>query len=352
MRRMMPIVVTLLAALSFASTAAAAPLRPGELASTEAVLRWINSYRHKPDPANMPAAVQAMSQLSVLRDPETAGVYVGFVAGVLAANPARIDALMTRLLAVPSEDRWVIVRAIAYSGLPEWKDVLHRFADRLPDQRVLIDEYVAGTLPVLDAVPLEKTKPGFLDKVRHYVSPDTYFGEPAPPPRQLAFEGSPELLDTLWGFYFATGAPAPIKRMIPMLAWADNHDDLDKLTIGSMTKYTLASNAARDPALLAMLKASAEHQSKEVTPVLRDVIHAAETVDSARIRKDALAAMDELKRKGPGYRRQVSWWGQVGEGAVGVGCVVAAAVNAVAFGLPCVIGGAAGSAALHYWDAQ
>lgn len=350
MRRIVSIVVAL---LSFSVvTATAAPLRPGELASSDAVLRWINTYRLKPDPANMPAAMQAMSQLSGLRDPESAGVHVGFVAGVLGANPARTDALVSKLLALPSEDRWVIVRAIAYSGLPDWKDVLRRFADRMPAQQVLIDEYVAGKLPILDTVPLEKTKPGLVDKMRHYVDPDTYFGEAPPPPRQIVFEGSPELLDTLWGFYFATGAPAPIHRMIPMLAWADDHDELDKLTIGSMTKYTLASNAARDPALLAMLKAAAAHQSKAVTPVLRDVIHAAETVDAARIRKDALAAMDELKRKGPGYRRQVSWWGQIGEGAVGAGCVVAAALNAVAFGLPCVIGGAAGSAALHYWDAQ
>jgi hypothetical protein len=38
--------------------------------------------------------------------------------------------------------------------------------------------------------------------------------------------------------------------------------------------------------------------------------------------------------------------------ALSVGCVAAAATGQVAFGLPCVIGGAASSAALKMWGAQ
>ncbi len=353
MRRMISVLVALVVSIPLGPLAAAGTaLRPGELGSSEAVLRWINSYRHRPNPGNMPAAVLAASQLTGFREPETAGVYVGFVAGVLGNNPQRADELVFKLLALPSEDRWLIVRAIAYSGLPGWKDLLARFAARLTAQQVLVEEYRSGKLPTLNEVPLERTKPGLVDKVRHYMDPDTYFGESAPPARQVAFEGSPELLDALWGLYFATGASAPITRMLPMLAWAQDRDEVDKLTIGSMAKYTLASNASRDQELLAMLKTVLAQQPKEVAPVLRDVIEAAETVDAARIRREALAAIDELKRKGPGYRREISWWGQVGEGAVGVGCVVAAALGQIALGLPCVIGGAAGSAALHYWDAQ
>ena len=43
-------------------------------------------------------------------------------------------------------------------------------------------------------------------------------------------------------------------------------------------------------------------------------------MEGARIRKDALAAIEELKAKGPGYKREVSLWGKVGAGALAVGC--------------------------------
>jgi hypothetical protein len=69
------------------------------------------------------------------------------------------------------------------------------------------------------------------------------------------------------------------------------------------------------------------------------------------VRKEAFAALEEFKRKGPGWRRKVSWWGQVGEGALALGCLGAAVAGQVEFGLPCVVGGALTSAALKYWAA-
>ena len=45
-------------------------------------------------------------------------------------------------------------------------------------------------------------------------------------------------------------------------------------------------------------------------------------------------------------------WGQVGEGALAVGCIVAAVAGQVEFGIPCVIGGVATSAAIRLYDGQ
>jgi hypothetical protein len=83
-----------------------------------------------------------------------------------------------------------------------------------------------------------------------------------------------------------------------------------------------------------------------------DVIEAAETVDTTRVRKEALAAISELQRKGPGYKRDGTFWGQVGQGAIALGCIAAATTGHVELGLPCVIGGAASSAALNFWSTQ
>jgi hypothetical protein len=82
------------------------------------------------------------------------------------------------------------------------------------------------------------------------------------------------------------------------------------------------------------------------------VIDAADTVETAKLRKEAMAAIEELRRKGPAYRRNVSWWGQIGQGALAVGCIAAAATGQVYLGLPCVITGGVSSAALTSWEKQ
>ncbi len=119
-----------------------------------------------------------------------------------------------------------------------------------------------------------------------------------------------------------------------------------------MAKFTLASNALRDTKLLAMLKHANEHQPKRVAGALKEVITAAETVETSRLRKEAMASIDEMRRKGPAYKRDVSRWGQIGIGALSLGCIGAAAMGQVALGLPCVVGGAMSQAGLRYWESQ
>ncbi len=345
MRRIIiAIVITLLTTPVFA--APAAPLPPGAFASREAVLGWMNGYRAKRDFANVADAMQALSTLGVFRDPENAGAFVGFLAGVIAANPGRTNDLIGKLLALPANDQWVIVQAIAYSGRPDWKNLLAQFAPRMPTRQLMIQKYVDGRLPTLDQAGFEKS-PGTFDKLRGAFT----FGEQ--PAKKAMLTPSPMLLDVLWGYYFATGSYSPaVSRIIALLSWSKDRDDVDRLTLGGMARYTLAANAAHDAKLLAMLKGVAKHYPKEMKGRLDEVIEAAETVDLARLRKEATAAIDELKRKGPGYRRDISFWGQVGEGALALGCIAAAAVGQVEFGIPCVVGGAVTAASLRVWDSQ
>jgi hypothetical protein len=166
----------------------------------------------------------------------------------------------------------------------------------------------------------------------------------------VRLEATSEVLDTLWGYYFATGSYGPVGRILRMLPWTKDRDSADKLTVGSMAKYTLASNAAHDPDLLAMLRREVAREPDDVKPVLKEIIEAVDTMEIAHLRKEALAAIDDLKRKGPGSKRDLSTWGQIGQGAVALGCVAAAATGQVEIGIPCVVGGALGSAALNYWS--
>ena len=325
----------------------AAPLRAGELGSREAILGWMNGYRTKREPGHVPEAVQAMSKLGLLKDSENAGVFVGFMAGIIGTNPGQAEVLIGKMFPLPPEDQWALVQAIAYSGLPDWKGVLGRVADRMPSRSLMIGKYLKGELATLDQAGFEKT-PGAFDKLGGYLGLD---GKPKEKKAVLA--PSPALLDLLWGYYCATGEFNPaVSRLIALLSWSTDRDDVDKLTLGGMAKYTLAANAARDPKLLAMLKSVAKHYPKDMKAHLDEVIEAAETVDFARLRKNALASIEELKRKGPGSKRDISFWGQVGEGTLALGCIAAAALGQVEFGIPCVVGGAMTSAGLRFWDPQ
>jgi hypothetical protein len=333
----------LVAVLLIPSIAISPALSAPEQSSAEAVLGWINQYRLKPEPHRVPAAIKAAGRAGAFKDPEKAGVYVGFLAGFLNANPARAEETITKILPLPPEQQWIVVRSIAYSGLKNWKAILHAFKMHMPGRVPMVDKYLAGELPTLDQIDYKKDEPSALAKLF----------KKANAPKPVLLEPTPDTIDTLWGFYFATGAYGPIARIVAMLPWTKESDDVERLTLGGMAKYTLASNASRDHELLKMLKWSAKNpeQDKDTAKALVEIVSAAETMDTARIRKEAVAAIEELKRKGPGSRRKLAGWGQIGQGALALGCIGAAVAGAVALGLPCVIGGAASSAVLN-WATQ
>jgi hypothetical protein len=321
--------------------AAVASAPNATLSSTQSILKWINAYRHKPEPDALPAVVRALSGMQAFKDAESSGPYIGFIAGVLGDNPDRAETLIAKMLPIDPADHWVLVRAIAYSGLKDWREMLATFVDRMATRRTMIDQYLDGKLPTLEQIDYRAEKPGMLDKIKvslHLEKPN----------KKVALDPTPELIDVLWGYYLATGGYAPIEKILKLLPLANDHDNVDNLTTGSAAKFTLASNAVRDTDLLGMLKWSLKSQPQDVAVVLKDVIQTAETVDTVHMRKESLAAIEELREKGPSSKRELSGWGQIGQGALSMGCVVAAATGQIELGIPCVIGGAAYTAGLQY----
>lgn len=281
----------------------------------EELLAWVNGYRLKPEPERLPEAVRAMSRFGVTKDMDQAGVYIGFAAGVIGSNPDKAERLIAKMFPLPSEDQVLIIKAIAYSGLPDWKDLLIKFVERMPARKVLIDKYLFANKPVL---------------------------------ADLRIEQDQAAIDANWGYYFATGAEAPVSRIVHALKLSIDKDDVEKLTIGAMAKWTLAQNASRDSDLLAILKATPIDDRPELRAPLNEVIEAAETLELAKIRRQALASIEELRIKGPEKVRNYNWWGQAGQTVLALGCVAAGALGQVQFGIPCVVGGALSTAALKY----
>jgi hypothetical protein len=319
-------------------------------ASLGVVQQWIYNYRAKPDYAHVPAAVRVLFHSQTFKEPENAGIYLGFIAGAIGSNPAKADKLIASFFPVAPEDEWVIVRAIAYSGHPDWRNMLRRVAPRMPGRRAMIDAYLSAKLPVLNEIPLEETRPGMMDKLKNTFTKNPFAKEEKKVNTTISFAGSQDLLDTLWGYYFATGSNMPIKRIVEMLPWSKSRDTVDKLTVGSMARYTLASYAIRDSKLRELLRSELSRAKEPIKAPLAEVVEAADTVQIGALRRDALAAVEDLKAKGSDARRNLDFWGQAGVGAVALGCVSAAALGAVAVAIPCVIGGSASQGLLSFWQ--
>jgi hypothetical protein len=348
MRADFRIAAALVAVVMLGNTAQAA--RPGPaLDSLQASVDWINDYRRTHDLKRAPLAIRALSNFGGLKNPESSGVYVGFIAGLIGSHPDEADRLIDKMLPVREEDQWVIVRAIAYSGLPDWKDVMRRHAYQLDARQLMIADYLNGRLPPLTALEI-KPSPTTWQRMKEAFA----IGWPGEKKstRPIVLEPSQEVLDALWGYYLASGSYGPVLRMVEMLPWSKDRDNVDKLTVGSMAKFTLATNASRDKQLLDKLRTirNAKSQTKDTRALLDEVIHAAEVADAAALRKEALAAIEQLKIKGPHYKKEISTWAKVGQGTLAVGCVAAAVMGQVYLGLPCVIGGGATSAALYYMN--
>jgi hypothetical protein len=280
----------------------------------EQVLHWINDYRRNPAPERLAEVYKAMRDLGLLKDVEGAGIYVGFMAGIIGANPDKAEKLIADMFPMPPPDQVVVVKAIAFSGLAEWKELLGKFVERMPARQIVIDRYLSGKLPVLRDLPLD----------------------------------NPIAVDANWGYYFATGSSEPIQRLVRGLSWSRDKNNVEKLTIGSVVKWTLANNASRDNELLDYLKTSVPHQPDEVEVPLKDIIESCETFELAHIRKQALDSIEELKKKGSEASRNFAWWGQAGQTAMTLGCVAAGAAAQVSAGMPCVVGSALSTAGLKY----
>lgn len=312
--------VVLLAGVMLATAVAAiaAPHRKAppvaSFASAEAVLAWISGYTARPEPQRLPAAVHALIAGGAFKDIDQAGMYIGFIAGVLNTDPAGARKLVTAMFPMAPEHQVVVIKAIALSGLADWKTLLGEVAERMPARAAMVEKYLYRKAPTLD----------------------------------ITREAGAFAIDANWGFYFATGSDVPVVRIIRTLAWASDKSDLERLTLGSMAKWTLATNAQRSLDLLRTCKGAMAGQPKEVSVHLADAIDAAETYEISRLRRSALASIDEVKTKGPQGGSGWQWWGQTGTTVLALGCVVASALGQAEIGIPCVVGGALASAGTRY----
>ena len=304
----------------------AAPEPQGAFTSPERLMDWISNYRKHKNPSRVPAAVHAMQDYGLFADEEKAWFCTGFIAGVLGSNPRDGPALVPRMFPMPDKEQAVIIRAIAYSGRPDWRELLEKNSSRMPLRRPLIDDFLAGKRPALMELPLD-----------HGGSPGIY---------------------ALWGYYVATGQYEPVVRIIQALRWSKKKEDsrfsfrkvfsgwghdpsaVEKITTGGTAKWTLASYAERDRQLLNLYRAESARQPEEIAKPLKDVIEAAEIFESEKIRKDQFGAIEDAQKQQMTNEAGMTKGATAGSIAIATGCVAATALGQAYIALPCVLGGA------------
>src|SRR5262249_22964947 len=144
--------------------------------SSEAGLRWIKDYREHPEPRAVPGLIRALSERGAFKEPESSGVYLGFMAGVLGSNPKTAKALISEILPLSFEDQWFLVRAVAYSGLPNWRELMLFMVEKMPERHVMIEYYLNGKLPTLEKIRLEVARESTWDKWKRAFDKETYTG--------------------------------------------------------------------------------------------------------------------------------------------------------------------------------
>jgi len=305
------------------------PAKPAQQASFDTpqrLLDWVSNYRKHPDLWRVPDAVHAMLDFGLFGDEEKQWFCIGFIAGILGANPNDGPALVTRMFPMPDKEQEVIIRAIVYSGRPDWRSLLEKNSSRMPLRGPLIDDFLNGKRPALMDLPLE--------------------------------QGGAAGIYALWGYYVATGQHQPVMRIMQALKWSKNDEDsnfsfrkifsgwssdpsaYDKISTGGTAKWTLASYAERDRELIGLYRAEYERQPPEVAKPLKDVIEAAELFESEKIRKDQFGAIEDAQQRKLSAEAGMSKGMTAGSLAIATGCVAATALGQAQIAIPCVIGGA------------
>jgi hypothetical protein len=304
----------------------AAPEPQAAFSSAEKLLDWVTNYRKHPNPSRVPAAVHAMRDFGLFGDEDKEWFCIGFIAGVLGTTPKDGPALIPRMFPMPDKEQAVIIRAIAYSERPDWRDLLEKNSARMPLRRPLIDDFLQGKRPTLMELPL--------------------------------VDGGSSGIYALWGYYVATGQHEPVVRIMQALQWSRKKDDssfsfkkifsgwgrdpsaVEKITTGGTAKWTLASYAERDRELLDLYRAEVARQPEAIATPLKDVIAAAESFESETIRKDQFGAIDDAQKAQMTNEAGMTKGATAGSIAIATGCVAATALGQPEIAIPCVIGGA------------
>jgi len=194
---------------------------------------WLNNYYQNPAPERLPSAILELSKSGYFEEPGHVTLAIGFIASVFAQNPNRVPEWMGVSRALPAAHQRILASALWYSGNAKGASYLRTLARNAdPEMRREI-EAVAATTPDLRTVDVR----------------------------------SAQSLNLQWGAFLASGDKAPVRNILAALGSQNNSK------LSQEVRWSLAQNAAQQPAVLNICRDELSRQPNEVRETLRAVIN-------------------------------------------------------------------------------
>jgi len=190
---------------------------PPVLATEEALSEWTTYYYLHPDASLVVPAIRQLAAFGYFgEETEVADApLTGFLSGLFAQSPTHAEEWLRELDDLDPHAKQAVERAVELAKLPE-KDLL----------------------------ALEVT--------------------------------SPAILDLLWGRFLSSGEAAYVRRVMSVLPWKDQREDLQQAIIGEAALWSLTSNAIQHDRIFELCRRDMHSASPEIRAILAEIIHRAE----------------------------------------------------------------------------
>jgi hypothetical protein len=178
----------------------------------QAVAAIVETYYQGAIKEHIPTLVQASIAHNQTDERAKRLALIAFMAGLIADDATFVERLAPVFHVLPGEQPMRLVRAILYSGRPDWMAQLNRLKGLWPARAAEIDKTASiGAKPVYE----------------------------------LKFRGQPEVLDMSWAYFGASGRRESVMAIIDTLADLRS-DDPALVAAAVVNRRSLADRATRD----------------------------------------------------------------------------------------------------------
>lgn len=214
----------------------------------------LQNYYRAPMFDQVPAIVQAAITQGMAENRSKRLALIAFVAGIVSEDASQIDRLAAMYGKLAGNHHAQLVRAILYSGRPDWKAQLDRLKVMWPDKAAEIDALGAR-------------------------GPRAVY--------TLKREGQPEVLDMNWAFFGATGRREPVMLIIEALGDLRATDPV-QVAMAHTARAALATQAIQHDRVFDICQRA---QWGTYGNDLRSIVVAVQTKDLSRFKTDAETAI-------------------------------------------------------------
>jgi len=200
-------------------------------------------YYQKPQPGTIPSLLPELQKQGSLDLARMTAA--GFLSQVFRENPDRLTEWAPAIWKLDESARAYVWLSVWFSNTEPGMKLLHEVVPREKGSAAeSLSKLIEGTAPPLD----------------HYEV------------------RSGQVLDLLWGAFYATGRQEYIARIIDCLPWSlkTGKGDVQQMAIGKVAEWSLRENARVHPRVLALAKSELDRRDAETRTILSKLILDAE----------------------------------------------------------------------------